>query len=236
MRQPTVGVCAAEGCVLSVPPERDRYCSRRCYSREWQRRNPKRVTHQPRECGLCGAQFTPTRSDKVYCGKSCLNKAKYRRSPDRYREKAAAYRNANPDKYRSYMKVYGAENRERLRDYRRAYGELNGDALRQSSRQWAATNPERRRAQHANRRARKKAGNVKPIPSALLVSKFAYWGGRCWMCGMEATQIDHVKPLSKGGLHVLANLRPACATCNRRKSDRWEGVAKLHQFNFATQS
>lgn len=53
-------------------------------------------------------------------------------------------------------------------------------------------------------------------------ARFALWGGRCWMCGIaDADQTDHVKPISKGGAHCLANLRPICTTCNASKGGRW---------------
>ncbi|CAM5401271.1 hypothetical protein SMICM304S_09584 [Streptomyces microflavus] len=37
---------------------------------------------------------------------------------------------------------------------------------------------------------------------------------------MVVAEVDHVVPLAKGGVHEWANLAPACATCNRLKSDR----------------
>lgn len=47
----------------------------------------------------------------------------------------------------------------------------------------------------------------------------------CHLCGspIEADDlhIDHVKPVSVGGATVAANLRPAHATCNLRKGNRW---------------
>jgi len=49
----------------------------------------------------------------------------------------------------------------------------------------------------------------------------SYWGNKCWMCEGPFEHVDHVKPLSKGGPHILANLRPACASCNASKNDRW---------------
>jgi len=53
-------------------------------------------------------------------------------------------------------------------------------------------------------------------------ARFSMWGGRCWMCGvLDATQDDHVKPISSGGSHCLSNLRPACTTCNARKRGTW---------------
>lgn len=53
-------------------------------------------------------------------------------------------------------------------------------------------------------------------------ARFSLWGGRCWICGIaDATQDDHVKPISKGGSHCLANLRPICQSCNASKGGRW---------------
>lgn len=51
--------------------------------------------------------------------------------------------------------------------------------------------------------------------------KWRYWGGLCWMCRKPATTWDHVKPLSKGGSFSLANLRPACKSCNSQKGAKW---------------
>jgi 5-methylcytosine-specific restriction endonuclease McrA len=81
-------------------------------------------------------------------------------------------------------------------------------------------------AEHARRRyALKKAGAATRIPVALLAAKLAYWGSRCWIagpgCTIDPEAWDHVKPLSKGGAHLLANLRPACKSCNSSKSARW---------------
>ncbi|WP_423716384.1 HNH endonuclease [Arthrobacter glacialis] len=65
-------------------------------------------------------------------------------------------------------------------------------------------------------------GVVVQFAPAEKLARFALWGGRCWICGIEgATQEDHVKPISKGGSHCLANLRPICHSCNASKGGRW---------------
>lgn len=33
-------------------------------------------------------------------------------------------------------------------------------------------------------------------------------------------EVDHIRPLAKGGLHEWANFAPACARCNRLKADQ----------------
>jgi len=43
---------------------------------------------------------------------------------------------------------------------------------------------------------------------------------KCAYCGGHANTIDHVKPVSKGGLSTWTNTIAACKTCNVRKRDR----------------
>ena len=62
-------------------------------------------------------------------------------------------------------------------------------------------------------RARKREATIVGFTAEQLAARIAYYGNRCWLC--------HVKPLAKGGPHMLSNLRPACSSCNRAKSDKW---------------
>ena len=42
----------------------------------------------------------------------------------------------------------------------------------------------------------------------------------CSYCGQEATTVDHIIPISKGGVDHESNLTSACTTCNYGKKDR----------------
>lgn len=95
--------------------------------------------------------------------------------------------------------------------------------------QWAEANKARMREYgrfHASLR-RARVASLASVPFTLeqLDARMRYFGNKCWMCGGAFEHVDHVKPLSKNGPHILANLRPACGRCNRSKSGRWEGVA-----------
>ena len=46
-----------------------------------------------------------------------------------------------------------------------------------------------------------------------------FTGYRCIYCGNNSESIDHVLPLSKGGLSITENCVPACLTCNGSKTD-----------------
>jgi 5-methylcytosine-specific restriction endonuclease McrA len=43
--------------------------------------------------------------------------------------------------------------------------------------------------------------------------------GECVYCGDEAKHIDHIIPLSKGGLHTFENLQLICRRCNVAKNN-----------------
>ena len=46
-------------------------------------------------------------------------------------------------------------------------------------------------------------------------------GRICYVCGGEATQVDHITPRVKGGdMWDMDNLAAICARCNQRKGDR----------------
>jgi 5-methylcytosine-specific restriction endonuclease McrA len=57
----------------------------------------------------------------------------------------------------------------------------------------------------------------------------------CAYCGTKADTIDHVRPRSRGGLHVWANVVAACARCNHRKGDRLLGELGWHLHTPPTQ-
>lgn len=102
-----------------------------------------------------------------------------------------------------------------------------GLANRSSHRRWQSKNPRARAEIQARRRARIAGSTVLPITQDALTQRMAYFGDVCWMCGGAFECIDHVKPLSKGGPHLLANLRPSCTACNTSKSDKWNGVMSI---------
>jgi 5-methylcytosine-specific restriction endonuclease McrA len=139
----------------------------------------------------------------------------YRADPEhrrKDRESSAQWRAENPERHRAAL----ARNRARPGKQ---------EVANQRSRAWRIANPERKNENERRRSALKRNGTATRIPVELLAAKLAYWGGRCWIagpgCTVEPEQWDHVKPLSKGGPHLLANLRPACANCNDRKKARW---------------
>jgi len=101
----------------------------------------------------------------------------------------------------------------------------HGERVRARLQKWTAENPERIKKSQLERdrrrRARVRSATVVPFTLDQLEQRLSMYA-RCWICGDPRwTDVDHVKPLAKGGPHMLANLRPACEACNSRKSATW---------------
>tara|TARA_R110000824_G_scaffold270470_1_gene458925 strand:- start:176 stop:715 length:540 start_codon:yes stop_codon:yes gene_type:complete len=141
-------------------------------------------------------------------------------------EKRAAtqkkYREANREQETVRSKKYREENPEKYAAYQKKYSESNPEQVAASVKKYREANPETLRACTLRRRARMHGAAGWSYTTASHVSaRWEAFGGRCWMCGGEATATDHVKPISKGGAHWPSNLRPACAGCNLSKQAKW---------------
>lgn len=168
-----------------------------------------------------GRSRTRTDGYNCYC-KPCRNsKAKvYYSESDWYERNRPKYR------YLNRVQTDADRERRRLRDAKRR--SLNPDLWREKRRErrrkFRAENPTHNSAYVARWRARKRGAQRIPYTPSQVKEKIAYWGGRCWICRrpIEGTvHMDHVKPLAKGGMDCLSNLRPACARCNTSKCATW---------------
>lgn len=131
------------------------------------------------------------------------------------------YYKANRDRFAEYSREYYKKNRHAIAAYGREYYKANRDAIAARSREYCERKPEVRRHAQNNRRAKIRDSMVVKFSAEDLVLRMSYFGNKCWMCSGPFEHIDHVKPLSKGGSHMLSNLRPACRSCNSSKSAKW---------------
>ena len=133
------------------------------------------------------------------------------------REKAAEWTAANRELVNSAQRRRRASDPDRYRAYEGTRTVPAGER----SRRFRAVNPEYMRAANHVRRALVRGARSVPFTVEQLEARLAYYGFRCWQCGAPWEHLDHVKPLSKGGPHMLSNLRPACAGCNLKKGSHW---------------
>lgn len=112
------------------------------------------------------------------------------------------------------------------------YKENNPDAVARNKKEWAITNKTKvqdsaRKWQRQNR-AKANAITLRYRAAKKKVSLFKVTekdikkilSKPCAYCGAFANHVDHVIPISRGGLHGIGNLVPACATCNTSKNNK----------------
>lgn len=187
-------------------------------NRAWVARNRSRVDAyrkdyywRNRETRLAGSRVYHLQNrDSVLA----VRRERWSTDPAR-RARNAAWRSEHRPQLAEASRRYYRDNRDKVHAYQAAYRVANRDVTRRLSRL---------------RYLRQSTAAFKAPRPDLRAAKWDYWGNSCWMCGGPATTIDHVKPLSKGGSHLLANLRPACKPCNSSKHARWFGVSKLSLF------
>lgn len=98
------------------------------------------------------------------------------------------------------------------------------------TREWMERNHFIHRARLANLTSKRRGADGVLTPQDVQ-AVWEKWGGKCWVCGDDATQLDHYRPINQdaGGTNTADNVRPACADCNHKRSYRWHGDALAAQ-------
>jgi len=147
--------------------------------------------------------------EKIYDRKSQCHK-RYLRDKERLLAEGKAYRLAHPEQYKEYVRLYRRRHPELVRARSRAYFQT----------------PKGREISKNSHHRRRTIYKDTDITTDWLVNLFKE-SRICKLCGktMEdhgkypnGKQLDHIKPLSRGGRHVMSNVRYICAMCNMTKS------------------
>jgi hypothetical protein len=140
-------------------------------------------------------------------------------NPERNKKRVADWFEANAERRGEYMEAHREERNVKTRARRAA----NPGEGTEANRQWRKDNPERFALRNRENSRRRQTGTTHSRMSYAAVLDRD--GMICHICTLPIDSLadlhfDHVTPLAKGGLHVAANIRPAHALCNLRKSDK----------------
>ena len=150
-----------------------------------------------------------------------------------HRDEDNARRKAYYEAHREKAKISGAmryrTHREEKAAWSAGYYAANRVQKIAYLRAWRAEHPDEAHERDARHSAKRRGARTCDHPACLaLVPVSLAWQTNphvCWICGTPVWQgvnlhMDHVMPISRGGLHCSDNLRPACAFCNLSKHNR----------------
>ena len=150
--------------------------------------------------------------------------AKLAQSQVRYREKNREIVNARARAKRDNpTPEHKAKKSEADRKYRLKWTQEKKDADRERHLSQRRANPDRHNANNQRRRSLKK-GNGGSYTAEEWQELKSLFGNTCLCCRRSEPEIkltvDHVIPLSKGGLNAIENIQPLCVSCNASKQAR----------------
>lgn len=136
-----------------------------------------------------------SRPDGVY---SYCKKCNYRN--------ARKYIETKPEYYKEYQEQYRQSHLEELQKYGREYSKKRYQTHKEIYRQYVI-----------EYRARKR-GNKAPC-AADIKQRVEQCYNSCVYCGGPYEHLDHVVPVSTGGVDAIHNLVPSCSRCNLSKNN-----------------
>lgn len=154
------------------------------------------------------------------------------REKEKIRDKI--YKEKNKDKIKEYCKLYWRKNIERLKQYHKDYNEKNKD----KKKQYAHTPKGKACFINSSHKRRMKC-KITDITTDWL-KDFREYSTHCKICGCEMNEIkfhsqskhlDHIVPLSVGGMHTINNVRFICRKCNLSRPKDGSDI-KQYQLNF----
>jgi hypothetical protein len=126
----------------------------------------------------------------------------------------------NKIKNNSRKKTWAKDNPQKIIEANKRYYAKNVKKILEYNKRWCQNNYEAVRNKCHRYRARKRQNTIQHFTTQQLEQRMSMFGFSCAYCGGKFEHIDHLQPISKGGYHCLANLRPSCQKCNQEKFNK----------------
>jgi DNA repair exonuclease SbcCD ATPase subunit len=232
---------------LSAEEWESRKAAKRLYAKQYRENNKDKVRESNK--AWCDANkdklaehkkaYREGNKDKI----SERGKAYRKGNKDKLAEHKKAYHQTHKEDISEQKRKYYIENKDKIAERNKAYRDANKDKIAEQNKAWRDANKDKivelgRTYRHANRntrliedkRRRDKLAiqNDQTITPDFITELFSK-AKSCPYCGKkmfdvsknqkDAKSLDHLIPISKGGLHSVHNVAICCHSCNSKKRD-----------------
>lgn len=160
--------------------------------------------------------------------KPCMGQY-YRENAERIKQRSQEWHSSNREKSRAIKKKWAEANPDKQNAAIRAWQEKNAERFAATKKEWRESNREVLRVHVINRRRKLAEGNLSfNIVELLMIRQ----NGVCAGCGEHLGNdyhIDHIHPISKGGVNTDENVQLLHSRCNLIKAARWPWEVKWPQ-------
>ena len=133
------------------------------------------------------------------------------------------HKSKNKEKNKILRGIWKLKNPEKVTKHKRDSNARHRITISKKIKDWHKNNPNASQIYRQNRRTVLLKGDGK-LSKGIFAKLFELQKGRCITCHEDLSKtapkspIDHVIPLSKGGLNIDSNVQLLCKTCNLRKN------------------
>lgn len=238
-------ICACCGAKFVAHDIRRTYCSTRCKDVDYKRKRGQdsKLDANYRNCEICGRAFETRNYTKKTCSEQCSRELSARRSKEREKKR----RRYSAGEYKMIVAA-NAKQRQDVKRIEKIWFTASHTVQRECEECgtiFFCLDTETRKTcsaecarKYSNIRKDKRIPKEQRIDKISLKRLFNRDSGICYLCGCKCDwddwkvaksgykypgdkypTIEHVVPVSKGGMDSWDNVRLACAKCNRTKSD-----------------
>jgi 5-methylcytosine-specific restriction endonuclease McrA len=174
-------------------------------------------------CHECSREYQKEyyKENKEYCSE--YNKKYHEANKEYWKDYHEKNKEKNKEQKRRHQKRYHEANKEYYSEYNKKYREANKERERERVKAWRVANPDKTRSQKQKRLARIKRQSDGSVTTEQILDLLESTT-KCVYCSKEITgknkTVDHMIPLSRGGLNSMRNLAVCCAYCNRYKFNK----------------
>lgn len=135
-------------------------------------------------------------------------------------ERAKKWRKNNIERAREIDRQFYRRHKEKMAEKDRLYLENNREKVYAKNERWRKANLSKKNAVGMRRNAKKLNQTPSNADKKIIMSIYQIANEMTEEHGIEY-QVDHIKPLSKGGLHHESNLQILSRSLNSKKANRW---------------